>query len=120
MSASAPIVMSGYSRTLPAWSRPPSGGPLGRRRHEQIGLVPDEIVLAVDGELVVLPHEDRRDRTGFLAVAAEDAAGLVNLVDRGVARAGHDRPVVFRRLQVDRIRRARHRAETARDALLEA
>src|SRR5882672_9490000 len=75
-----------------------------RRRHEQISLVPDEVVFAVDGELVVLAHEDRADRTGLFAVPAEDAPRLVDLVDRGVARTRLDRPVVLDSLEVDRIR----------------
>src|ERR1044071_9210575 len=49
------------------------------RRHEQIRLVPDEVVLAVDGELVVLAHEDRRHGAGLFAHPAENAARLVNL-----------------------------------------
>src|SRR6266567_3716073 len=64
-------------------------------RHEQVRLVPDEVLVAVDGELVVLAHEDRRDRARLFAVAAEDAARLVNLVDLGVARAGGDAAVVL-------------------------
>src|SRR5204862_6337348 len=98
----------------------PSRRRRGGRRYKQVSLVPHEVVFAVDGELVVLAHEDRADRAGFFAVAAKDAARLVNLVDRGVARAGHHRAVVFRRLEVDRVSRARDRAEAAGDALLEA
>src|SRR6266508_3412277 len=56
-----------------------------RRRHQQIGLVPDEVVLAVDGELVVLAHEDRADGARLFAIAAEDTARLVDLIHRGVA-----------------------------------
>src|ERR1044072_802490 len=97
-----------------------SGGALRRRGAQQGGPVPDEIVFAVDGELVVLAHEDRRHGAGFLAVAAEDAAHLVNLVDGRVPRSRHHGAVVFRRFEVNGIRRARHRAETARDALPEA
>src|SRR5207342_298316 len=51
----------------------------GRRGHEQVRLVQDEVVLAVDGQFVVLAHEDGADRAGLCAVAAEDAASLVNL-----------------------------------------
>ena len=65
---------------------------LGRRRHQQLCLVPHEVVLAVDRELVVLAHEDGRHRAGFFAVAAEDAARLVDLVDRGVARPAMTEP----------------------------
>src|SRR5215471_21192478 len=79
----------------------------GRRRgHEQIRLVPDEIVLAVHRQLVVLAHEDRTDGAGFFAVAAEDAASLVNLVDGGIARAGLDVARVLRRFQINGVRRA--------------
>ena len=91
----------------------------GGRGHEQVLLVPDEVVLAVHGQFVVLAHEDRRDRAGFLAVAAEDAACLVDLVDLGVTWARLHGTVVLRRLEVDGVGRARHRAEPAGHALLE-
>jgi hypothetical protein len=87
---------------------------------EQVGLVPDEVLLAVDRQLVVLAHEDRRDRARLLAVAAEDAPGLVDLVDRSVAGARLHRSVVLGRLQVDGVGRAGHRAEPAGHALLQA
>ncbi len=73
-------------------------------RHEQVGLVPDEVLVAVDGELVVLAHEDRRHRAGFFAVSAEDAARLVDLVDLRVARA---RPARCRRFPPPRDRSRR-------------
>src|SRR5215467_1889003 len=72
----------------------------GRRRHQQLRLVPDEVVFAVDRQLVVFAHEDGADRARFFAVAAEDAARLVNLVDGGVARARLDGPVVFGRFEI--------------------
>src|SRR5205823_2701490 len=78
-----------------------------------------EAVFAVDRELVVFAHEDRADRTGFLTVTAENAPRLVNLVHRGVTRPGFHRPVVFGRFQIDRIRRAGHRTQSAGDALLQ-
>ena len=89
--------------TTTEWS--PVGGRdgVGGRLDEEILLVPDEVVLAVDGELVVLAHEDRRHRTGLFAHAAEDAAGLVDLIDARVARAGHDGSVVLRCLQINRV-----------------
>src|SRR5262249_30278373 len=89
-------------------------------RDEQVRLVPHELVLAVHRQLVVLPHEDGAHGTGFLAVAAEDAARLVNLIDRRVARAGLDAAVVLRRLEVDGIRRAGDGTQAAGNALLEA
>ena len=91
-----------------------------RRRDEQVLLVPDEVLVAVDGELVVLAHEDRRHRAGLFAVAAEDAARLVDLVDLRVARPGGHAAVVLGRFEIDRVGRAGHRAEAAGDALLEA
>src|SRR5262245_36400973 len=90
-----------------------------RRRNEKLRLVPHEVVLAVDGELVILAHEDRADRTGFFAIAAEDAPRLVNLIHRRIARTGLHRTVVFRGLEVDSVGRARHRAQAARHAFLE-
>ena len=101
------------STARPALSRRPA-------RDEQVGLVPDEVLVAVDRRLVVLAHEDRRHRAGLFAVAAEDAARLVDLVDLRVARAGHHRAVVFRRFEVDRVGRAGHGAEAAGHALFQA
>src|SRR5688572_14674484 len=61
ISATAPMSMGGVARRREACAlhllrrlR------VGRRGHQQIRLVPDEVVLAVDGRLVVLAHEDRR------------------------------------------------------------
>src|SRR6478609_10710502 len=107
MSATAPMIIGPWPLVFGLWplakhQRPgtkdqKSNGLLrdGSRRNrpcgrsdEQIRLVPDEVVLAVDGQLVVLAHEDRRHRAGFLAVAAEDATRLVDLVDRRVTRPG--------------------------------
>src|SRR3954470_7403892 len=137
MSPSAPICIAvgirdwrlGIGRMRPRanpYALNPSPSPLSgarrrrRRRHEQFCLVPDEVGLAVDRELVVLAHEDRADRARFFAVTAENAARLVNLVDRRVARTGLNRAVVLRRLEVDGIGRARRRTQPARHALLQA
>src|ERR1051326_3653915 len=94
------------------WSCPSSLSSLsclGRRRrrrgYEHVLLVPDEIVFAVDRELVVLAHENRADRTRFFAVSEEDAARLVNLVHGRVAGPGLDRPVVLGGFEIDRIGR---------------
>src|ERR687885_75950 len=56
----------------------------------------DQVRARVVGELVVVAHRDRVERARDLAVAAEDAAAHVDLVDLGVALAGRDR--VVRRL----------------------
>src|SRR5436190_23904699 len=53
---------------------------LGSGGHEQVGLVPHKIALAVHGQLVVLAHENRADRTRFFAVTAENTPSLVNLI----------------------------------------
>src|SRR5712692_4811602 len=90
-----------------------------RRRYQQVLFVPHEIVFAVDGELVVLAHEDGADRTRFLAVSAEDAARLVNLVDGRVAGPGLDRSVVLGGFEIDRIGRTGDGTQPAGDALFE-
>ena len=88
-------------------------------RHEEVGLVPDELVLAVHGQLVVLAHEDGADGARFFTVAAENAARLVYLVHRGVARARLDAAGVFLGLEVDGVGRAGDRAQAAGDAFLQ-
>src|SRR5881409_1395037 len=65
--------------------RPPVEG-LG----EQHLLGEDQVGAVVVGHLVLVAHRDRVERAGDLAVAAEDAAGEVDLVDLGVALAGGD------------------------------
>ncbi len=55
-----------------------------------ISLVKIRSLRVVVGQLVVVAHRDRVERAGDLAVAAEDAARHVDLVDRGVALAGRD------------------------------
>src|SRR5580692_56871 len=96
-----------------------------RRALERLGeehlLGEDQVCAVVVGELVVVAHRDRVERAGDLAVAAEDAARQVDLVDRGVALAGGD--AVFRGVlggdHADAVGRAGGRAERAADALLE-
>src|SRR5215471_3474529 len=85
-----------------------TGHRLGRGWDEQVLLVPDEVVLAVDRQLVILPHEDRAHRTRLFAIPAEDAAGLVNLIDRCVARSCLNRSVVLRGLEINCIGRTRY------------
>src|SRR5215471_3965732 len=119
MSPRAPISMDGTAgRGAIGWMDSASRA-RRRRWHEQIGLVPDEVVFAVHGELVILAHEDRADGASLLAVATEDAAGFVNLVHRRIARAGLDVPGVLRRFEVDRVGRTRNRTQPAGHALLQ-
>src|SRR5213076_1198266 len=67
-------------------------------------------------------ERDRVERTRKLAVAAEDAAAHVDLVDAGVALAGGVALLVgvLRSDDADAVRRAGRRAERAADALLQA
>jgi hypothetical protein len=69
-----------------------------------------------------VPHRDRVERAGHLAVAAEDAAGEVDLVDLGVALAGGDAVlrVILGGDHPDAVGRAGGGTERAADALLEA
>src|SRR4051812_21863002 len=102
-----------------------AGGPERRalqRLGEQHLLREDQVRPGVVGHLVVVAHRDGVERAGDLAVAAEDAAREVDLVDRRVALAGAH-PVlrrVLRRHHADAVRRAGRRAQRAADALLEA
>ncbi|KIT99185.1 hypothetical protein QU38_02895, partial [Staphylococcus aureus] len=79
---------------------------------EQLLLLVDQLLAAFGGELEVRALDDRIDRAGFLAQAAIDALGHVDVVARGAAAA------VLARLGLDRDRQRRaHRlAQLARDA----
>ena len=80
-----------------------------------------EVVPVVLGNLVVVAERDRVERAGDLAVATEDAAAHVDLVDARVTLACGD-PVLGRVLggdDADAVRGARRGAERAADALLE-
>src|SRR5690606_26386277 len=63
--------------------------------------------------LVVTAQVNGLLRTHLLAVAAEDAAELVNLEDQGIAVPF----LVFARNQLDAVRRAHRRTQPAGDAL---
>ena len=64
--------------------------PIQRLRQQHL-LREDEIAAVVVRHLVVVAHGDRVERARDLAVAAEDAAREVDLVDRGVALARRSR-----------------------------
>src|SRR5215213_4680296 len=92
------------------------------RLGEQHLLGEDQALAVVVGHLVVMAHRDRVEGAGDLAVAAEDAAREVDLVDRGEALARRD-PLagdVLGGYDADAIGRAGGGAEGAADALLEA
>src|SRR3954463_5450595 len=92
------------------------------RLGEQHLLGEDEVRTGVVRHLVVVAHRDRVERARDLAVAAEDAAAQVDLVDRGVALAR--RHAVLRRVlggdDADAVRRAGGGAQRAAYALLQA
>src|SRR4051794_32303186 len=67
----------------------PEGRPL-ERLGEQHLLGEDQVGAVVVRELVLVAHRDRVERAGDLAVAAEDAARQVDLVDGGVALSRRD------------------------------
>src|SRR5579862_2650055 len=96
-------------------------GDLLHRRGEQHVLRVDLVVAVVLRDLELVAERDRVERAGELAVAAEDAAAEVDLVDPRVALAGRD--AVFRRVlggdDPDAVGGAGGRAERAADALLE-
>src|SRR4051795_10046332 len=91
------------------------------RLGEQHVLRIDLVVAVVLGEPVVVAERDRVEGAGDLAVAAEDAAAHVDLIDARVALAGGNAVVgrVLGRDDADAVRRARGRAERAADAFLE-
>src|SRR5207248_6714790 len=78
----------------------------------RLGVVKIAALLAVVLEDARL--DDRIDRAGLLAEAAEDALGEVDVVARGAARA----VLALLRLDVDGERRADRLAQLARDAAL--
>src|SRR5271156_7148585 len=93
---------------------------LDRLRQQHL-LGEDQVGAIVVGELVVVSHRDRVERTGDLAVAAEYAARQVDLIHRGVALAG-GHAVLGRVLggdDADAVGRAGGGAQRAADALLE-
>src|SRR3954467_13106862 len=100
--------------------------PSQRRAVEGLGeqhlLGEDEVGAVVVRHLVVVAHRDRVERARDLAVAAEDAAREVDLVDRGIALAGADAGLlrVLGGDDADAVRRAGGRAQRAADALLQA
>src|SRR3954470_24039973 len=105
----------------PLLALPPQRCAVDRLREQHL-LGEDQVRAVVVGHLVVVAHGDRVERARDLAVAAEDAAREVDLVDGGVALARAD--AVLRRVlggdDADAVGGARGRAQRAADALLEA
>src|SRR5213079_2107027 len=92
------------------------------RLGEQHVLRVDQVVARVLRDLELVAERDGVERARELAVAAEDAAAEVDLVDARVALAGRDAVVrrVLGRDDANAVGRARSGAERAADALLEA
>src|SRR5581483_12192892 len=82
----------------------------------------DERGAAGCGELVLVGHGERAGGARLDAEPAEDAAGVVDLVDAAVALARGVALLVgvVGALDVDGVRRAGPRAQLAADALLQA
>jgi hypothetical protein len=97
-------------------------GHLLHRLGKQHVLRVDEVVARVLRDLVLVAERDCVERARKLAVAAEDAAAHVDLVDARVTLAGGDAVVrrVLSRNDPDAVGRARGRAQRAADALLQA
>src|SRR4051794_19369428 len=99
--------------------------PSQRRAVEGLGeqhlLGEDEVGAVIVRHLVVVAHRDRVERARDLAVAAEDAAREVDLVDRRVAFARRHAVLwrVLRGHHTDAVRRAGGGAQRAADALLQ-
>src|SRR5215212_1852334 len=70
----------------PSFALPSQRRALDRLRQEHL-LREDQVLAVVVGHLVLVAHRDRVERAGDLAVAAEDAAGQIDLVDGGEALA---------------------------------
>ena len=85
-------------------------------------LLPNEEVEVAWGKLDAVAVRDGIGRTSFNAVTAENASGVVDIIDLGVAFAGRD-PVlvgVFGSLDVDAICRARRRTQEASHTFFQA
>src|SRR4029453_16187164 len=91
------------------------------RLGEQHVLRVDQVVARVLGDLEFLLERDRVERARELAVAAEDAAREVDLVNAPVAPTGRNAIVggVLCRDDANAVGRAGSRAQRAADALLE-
>src|SRR3954447_8661031 len=115
--ATAPIAAKKKKNSLISGAQ----GRAVERFGEQHLLGEDEIGPVVIRHLVVVAHGDRVERARDLAVAAEDAARQVDLVDRGVALTGAHAVLgrVLGRHHADAVGRAGGRAQRAADALLE-
>jgi hypothetical protein len=85
-------------------------------------LAEDEGVDVVRGEFDAVSVGDGVCWTSLYAIAAEDAAGIIDVVNFGIAfpRRNSLRFRIFRSLDVDTVRRAGGGAEKATDAFLEA
>src|SRR5690606_11195528 len=92
------------------------------QRREQILLGEDQVGARAVGELELVGHRQRAGRARLDAQPAEDAPQVVDLVHAAVALAGRVLRLgaVAGALAVDRVRRARPRAQLAADALLQA
>jgi hypothetical protein len=93
-----------------------------RPRFEKLFLAVDERIDVIGGELDVVAVGDGVCGASVYTVAAEDAAGIVDVVHASVAFTGGDAVgfSIFGGFDVNTIRRARGRAKKTADAFLEA
>jgi hypothetical protein len=89
---------------------------------EKLFLAVDEGVDVIGGELDVVTVGDGVRGAGVYAIAAKDTAGIINVVDAGIAFTGGDAIgfSIFGGFDINTIRRARGSAKKTADAFLEA
>src|SRR3990167_5239193 len=90
-------------------------------RSQQLFFAVDQAGDVVAGQLEAVAVGDGVGGAGLHAVAAENAAVVVNVIDGGVAFSGADAPLggVVGGFDVDAVRRAGRRAEEAPHAFLQ-
>jgi hypothetical protein len=98
------------------------GGITRRPRFEELLLAENQSVDIVWGEFDAVPMGDRVGGASLDAVAAKDAARIINIVNGCVALTGRDSLGfgIFPSLDVDAIRGARGGAKKASDAFLQS
>ncbi len=88
---------------------------------EQLFFAVDQRIYVVRGKLKTVAMGNGIGRTCFHAIAAKNAPAVIDVVDAGVALTrGNSLTVgIFRRFDVDAIRRASRRAQETPDALFQ-
>lgn len=94
----------------------------GRPRLEELFLAVNHCVDVVRGQIDAVPVRNRVSGAGLDAIAAKNAARIINIVNAGVALAGGDalRVSILRGFNINAIRGAGRSAEEAAYAFLES